>query len=133
MRTDPNEQICYACMRWHAPPKCSHNPERKCTTCDGKVGYPGKDNDGTRCHWCFTGQSRIPSTPPAPAATTAAAPREPSNLWTGTIRRDGDGIVGELQDRFGYSVSLVGVRVQGGYAITGTPGEAPSWLDEWLP
>lgn len=58
--------------------------------------------------------------------------------WTGHIRRDGDGITGELTDTVGFVIHLRGEREPGGYRIIGTPGLVPpsflfpNWMEESL-
>lgn len=47
--------------------------------------------------------------------------------WLGSIKRapEGEGIVGELHDTFGFTIQIVGKRTDKGYEIVGTPGPVP--------
>jgi hypothetical protein len=55
--------------------------------------------------------------------------------WTGTIRKDGDGISAVLVDNFGFTITLTGQRSTAGYAVVGINGHVPEaflvpWLDD---
>jgi hypothetical protein len=55
--------------------------------------------------------------------------------WTGTIRKDGDGISAVLVDNFGFTITLTGQRTAAGYDVVGINGHVPEefrvpWLDD---
>lgn len=51
----PADILCLACMLWHEPPQCQHDPGRGCLTCGRPRGYRFRDNDGRphRAVECF--------------------------------------------------------------------------------